>query len=129
MTTSVTVGVSPCSSTSSIEHRDGARPVKSDACRATMAKRLTKALRGKRRWIGLQVSDCNSRDELEKAIEAIAPSIEWKLTVFEGHKAILNVRLEHLDEWKLNLANPTSNIQSVTTSGKIRLVKERMGLN
>ncbi len=66
---------------------------------------------------------------MEKAIEAIAPSIEWKLTVFEGDKAILNVRLEHLDEWKLNLANPTSNIQSVTTSGKIRLVKERMGLN
>ena len=94
-----------------------------------MAKRLTKALRGKRRWIGLQVSDCNSRDELEKAIEAIAPSIEWKLTVFEGHKAILNVRLEHLDEWKLNLADPASNIYSVTTSGKIRLVKERMGLN
>ena len=94
-----------------------------------MGKRLTKALRGKRRWIGLHVSDCKSRDELKKAIETIAPSSEWKLTVFEGEKAILRVRLEELDDWKSILADPTSNIHSVTTSGKIRLVKERMGLS
>ena len=92
-----------------------------------MAKRLTKALRGKRRWIGIHVSDCNSRDELKKAIESIAPSSEWKLTVYEDDKAILKVRLEDLDDWKMNLADSTLNVHSVTTSGKIRLVKERMG--
>jgi|TARA_B100000519_G_scaffold190980_1_gene190957 hypothetical protein len=94
-----------------------------------MAKRLTKALRGKRRWIGLQFSGCNSRDELAKAIEAIAPSSEWKVTVFDGQKAILKVRLEDLEDWRLILEDENSNLHSVTTSGKIRLVKERMGLN
>ena len=94
-----------------------------------MGKRLTKALRGKRRWIGLHVSDFNSRDELKKAIETIAPSSEWKLTAFEGEKAILRVRLEDLDDWKSKLVDSTTNIHSVTTSGKIRLVKERIGLS
>ena len=94
-----------------------------------MAKRLTKALRGKRRWIGIHVSGCNSRDELKNAIESIAHSNEWKLTVYEGDKAILKVRLEDLVGWKMNLSDSTSKIHSVTTSGKIRLVKERMGFN
>lgn len=94
-----------------------------------MAKRLTKALRGKRRWIGLQFSDYNSRGELKKAIEAIAPTSEWKLTVFEDQKAIIKVRLEDLDAWRTNFGKENSNLRSVTTPGKIRLVKERMELS
>ena len=93
-----------------------------------MAKRLTKALRGKRRWIGLIVRNCNSRDELKKILGDIAPSDEWKLVVFEGEKAIVKVPLSELDDWRTILATPGPEIHSVTTSGKIRLVKERMGL-
>ena len=127
--TSVTVGGSTSCSTSSIKPRDSARPVKSDASRDTMAKTLTKALRGKRRWIGIKVSGYESRDALKKAIENIAPSPEWKLTLFEDDKAIVKVRLEDLDAWRNILQRSHSKIQSVTTSGKIRLVKQRMDLN
>ena len=94
-----------------------------------MAKTLTKALRGKRRWIGINVSGYDSRDSLEKAIESIAPSSEWKLTLFEDDKAIVKVRLEDIDDWRKNFEVSNSNIESVTTSGKIRLVKQRMGFN
>ena len=129
MTTSVTVGGSTSCSTSSIKPRDSARPVKSDASRDTMAKTLTKALRGKRRWIGINVSGYDSRDSLEKAIESIAPSSEWKLTLFEDDKAIVKVRLQDLGDWRKNFEVSNSNIESVTTSGKIRLVKQRMGFS
>ena len=129
MTTSVTVGGSTSCSTSSIKPRDSARPVKSDASSDTMAKTLTKALRGKRRWIGINVSGYDSRDSLEKAIESIAPSSEWKLTLFEDDKAIVKVRLQDLGDWRKNFEVSNSNIESVTTSGKIRLVKQRMGFN
>tara|TARA_B100001996_G_scaffold371204_1_gene346312 strand:- start:234 stop:518 length:285 start_codon:yes stop_codon:yes gene_type:complete len=93
-----------------------------------MAKTLSKALRGKRRWIGIKAIGYDSRDTLKKAIENIAPSPEWKLTLFEDNKAIVKVRLDDLDAWRNNLQQPNSKIQSVTTSGKIRLVKQRMGL-
>lgn len=127
--TSVTVGGSTSCSTSSIKPRDSARPVKSDASSDTMAKTLTKALRGKRRWIGINVIGYDSRDSLEKAIETIAPSSEWKLTLFEDDKAIVKVRLQDLGDWRKNFEVSNSNIESVTTSGKIRLVKQRMGFN
>ncbi|MBJ84597.1 MAG: hypothetical protein CMB52_03665 [Euryarchaeota archaeon] len=93
-----------------------------------MAKRLTKALRGKRRWIGLIVPNCNSRGELEKILGDFAPSDEWKLVVFEGEKAIMKVPISDLDDWRTILDRSDSEMHSVTTSGKIRLVKERMGL-
>lgn len=94
-----------------------------------MAKKLTKALRGKRRWIGIKVSGYDTRDELKKAIENIAPSPEWKLALFEYDKAIVKVRLDDLDAWRKKLQRSSPKIKSVTTSGKIRLVKERMGFS
>ena len=94
-----------------------------------MAKTLTKALRGKRRWIGINASGYDSRDGLKKAIESIAPSSEWKLTLFEVDKAIVKVRLEDIDAWRKNFDESNLNIESVTTSGKIRLVKLRMGFS
>ncbi len=128
-TRSVTVGVSGSFSFSSIKHGDGARPVKSDACRATMAKRLTKALRDKRRWLGLEALSCSTKDELEGVIDNVAPSNHWKIVIFENGKAILKVRLIELEDWRDVFASPNTPIRSITTSGKIRLVKERMGLN
>ncbi len=94
-----------------------------------MAKRLTKALRGKRRWIGLVTTGYQSREEVKEAIKEIAPSSEWKLTVFEDQKAILKVSLKDIEDWRTSLAENHTNLHSVTTSGKIRLVKEKMGLN
>ena len=94
-----------------------------------MAKRLTKALRGKRRWIGLNVSNCESRSELESKIKEIAPSEDWRLMDFSNGKAILRVLLKDQPEWRSILDKPGLPIHSVTMSGKIRLVRERLELD
>ena len=93
-----------------------------------MAKRLTKALRAKRRWVGLNVSNCKSRTELEEKIREIAPVEEWKLMDFKEGKAIIRILLKDQDPWRDVLSNPESPIHSVTMSGKIRLVRERIYL-
>jgi hypothetical protein len=93
-----------------------------------MTKRLTKALRDKRRWVGLHVSNCNSRSELEEKIREIAPIEEWKLMDFKDDKAIIRILLKDQKLWRDALNNPDYPIHSVTMSGKIRLVRERIYL-
>jgi len=85
-----------------------------------MAKKLTKALRGKRRWIGCEVESFQSRSELSK----YASNYPLKLYDFEEGKCIFMVRLEDYEPIKEGLSN--SRIKTVTSSGKIRLVRERM---
>ena len=128
-TTSEIVGESPSTSDSSIKDCECARPVKSDDCRGTMAKRLTKALRGKRRWVGLNVSNCESRSELESKIKEIAPTEDWRLMDFSNGKAILRILLKDQPKWRSTLDKPGQPIHSVTMSGKIRLVRERLELD
>ena len=94
-----------------------------------MAKRLTKALRDKRRWVGLAVSDYNNRAEVKSAIDKLAPVSEWKLMDFTEGKAIIRILLKHEKLWRGVLKNTDSQIQSVTMSGKIRLVRERLGIS
>jgi hypothetical protein len=93
-----------------------------------MAKRLTKALREKRRWVGLSVLNCTSRSDLKSKIEKIAPVEEWKLMDFNNGKAILMILLKNQVEWRNVLENPNQEIHSITMSGKIRLVRERLEL-
>ena len=85
-----------------------------------MAKKLTKVLRGKRRWIGCVAEGFSDRSELEEFLS----SIQVKLYDFEEGKCILMVRLEDYLEVKDLLSE--GRIRSVTSSGKIRLVRERM---
>ena len=124
--TSEIVGDTTPSSESSIKHCECARPVKSDDCPSTMAKRLTKALREKRRWVGLSVKSCTNRAELKSKIKKIAPVDEWKLMDFSDGKAILRILLKNQNEWREVFDNPDQDIHSVTMSGKIRLVRERL---
>ena len=91
-----------------------------------MAKRLTKALREKRRWVGLSVSGCETRADLEVKIAEIAPVEEWRLMDFNQDKAILRILLKDQKEWRAVLNMPENTIHSITTSGKIRLVRERL---
>ncbi len=88
-----------------------------------MAKKLTKALRGKRRWIGCEVGSFESRHELSDYVS----NYSLKLYDFEDGKCILMVRLEDYDSIKERLLN--SRIKTVTSSGKIRLVRERMNFS
>jgi hypothetical protein len=93
-----------------------------------MAKRLTKALREKRRWVGLHVNNCRNRAELESKIKEIAPAEDWRLMDFTDGKAILRILLKDQNEWRAILNKPDQPIHSVTMSGKIRLVRERLKL-
>jgi len=87
----------------------------------------TKALRPKRRWIGIEVDPAlTTRKEVESAVESIAPCKHWRLYDFKEGKAILRVRLAAYPAWREALVGPA--LTSVTASGKIRLVRERMGL-
>tara|TARA_B100000945_G_scaffold312938_2_gene308173 strand:- start:459 stop:794 length:336 start_codon:yes stop_codon:yes gene_type:complete len=107
-----------------------------------MAKRLSKALRGKRRWLGVLVSpDIKSKSQMISSIEKLSQKLELssipKLMDFSINQlsdgcgtGILQVKLvdsfvirEHLeadDSLKKN------GFSSLTTSGKIRLVRERI---
>ncbi len=85
-----------------------------------MADKLTKALRGKRRWIGCTCEGFNSRSELEKYLQ----DFSVKLYDFEDGKCILVVRLEEYKTIRESLSS--GRVVSVTSSGKIRLVRERM---
>ena len=86
-----------------------------------MAKKMTKALRGKRRWIGCKISGFSKRTELEQYLS----NYPVKLYDFEDEKCILMVRLEDYDSTKQNFID--GKIKTVTSSGKIRLVRDRMG--
>lgn len=85
-----------------------------------MAKKLTKALRGKRRWVGCLCPEFEKRSQL---IEYLSKH-PVRLYDFEDGKCILMVKLEDYDSVKSELV--VGKVISQTSSGKIRLVRERM---
>ncbi len=93
-----------------------------------MAKRLTKALREKRRWVGITVNGVVERKDLERLISQLAPTEDWKLYDFKDNIAIIRILLRDQPLWRPILDVEGGQIRSVTTSGKIRLVRERLGL-
>lgn len=122
-----------------------------------MAKRLSKALREKRRWIGVLVHPRHQhRDAVEQVLLQISQTIEpepsLRLMDFfpqherpalaeqpelarqhdDGGLAIVRAPLKAMVELRNllqdNNALETWGVMSLTTSGKIRLVRQRMGL-
>lgn len=123
-----------------------------------MAKRLSKALRGKRRWLGILVdSRITNRKQFEKILSDIGAEFSLKKPIrlmdFKNNKhydepenviqfladkemrndvgaAIIEVQLEDYDDVR-NLISESDffyhkGALSFTTSGKIRLVRERI---
>jgi hypothetical protein len=107
-----------------------------------MAKRLSKALRGKRRWLGVLVSPgIKSKSQMISSIEKLSQKLELssspKLMDFSVNQltdgcgtGILQVKLadsfvirEHLEA---DDSLEKNGLSSLTTSGKIRLVRERL---
>tara|TARA_B100000767_G_scaffold272037_1_gene298884 strand:- start:573 stop:857 length:285 start_codon:yes stop_codon:yes gene_type:complete len=88
-----------------------------------MAKKLTKALRGKRRWVGCNCDGFKSRNELESYLL----ELPVRLYDFENDMCILVVSLDEYDSLKEKLSS--GRVVSNTSSGKIRLVRERMGFS
>ena len=122
-----------------------------------MAKRLTKALREKRRWIGVQVHPRHQhREAVEHVVQNMSQMMEAKPSLRlmdfssqqerpmlaeqtdlanqhgEGGLAIVRAPLKAMPQLRNLLqdknALETWGIMSLTTSGKIRLVRQRLGL-
>lgn len=121
-----------------------------------MAKRLSKALRGKRRWVGVLVEPTlNSRDKVEQSLQTLCTTIgEVRLRLFDcivaderaqsttveatedipatGGLAIIEVPLTAYSDLRAVLEGESAlashGFQSLTASGKIRLVRQRLGL-
>ena len=97
-----------------------------------MAK-VSKANRGKNRWIGLQISKKPvTRATLEDNLLKIMGDINWKLFDLiddDMHTlAILRTPLEDSLEAKKKI-NSIDGMSTLTTSGKIRLVRQRLGIH
>ena len=128
-----------------------------------MAKKLSKALRGKRRWFGVAVSpQIIARNELEKSLDILQDILlcEKKLKLMDffnsssqvaklahtnlenslpSHSlqgdegfAIIQVPHEVSNEFRKLIDNQSGyskySMLSVSTSGKIRLIRQRLNL-
>ena len=103
-----------------------------------MGKMPTKAKRGKRRWIGLEFkgNELSRETALDKAKDFLGVEKIRLFDLVENDesgitKGIVEVRHEDLGFIKERLESLEGNleeIKSVTMSGKIRLVRSRMGI-
>ena len=88
-----------------------------------------KAARGKHRWVAVQVNKSIQRDSLKKLLEESLEGLEWKL--FDIHKqpnrtfAIVKTTLSDY-RTLLTILTRISGFETITSSGKVRLVRERM---
>ena len=91
--------------------------------------RPKKAARGKHRWVAIQVNKSIQRDSLKKLLGESLKGLEWKL--FDSEKqskrtfAIIKVTLSDYQQ-ALSTLNEISGFETITSSGKIRLVRERV---
>ena len=87
---------------------------------------LRKAARGKRRWVGVKID--RERIDEDTLLEELTPDagkprIAW--TSDDGCYVILEVRLENHKKLVDSIKN-LNYAKSITSSGKIRLVKSRI---
>ena len=91
--------------------------------------RPKKAARGKHRWVAIQVNKSIQRDSLKKLLGESLEGLEWKL--FDSEKqskrtfAIIKITLSDYQQ-ALSTLNEISGFETITSSGKIRLVRERV---
>jgi len=90
----------------------------------------SKAKRGKNRWIGIIVTNPSiTRSEMGNLLELGLQGISWKLFDFHQHGnqkiAIIRTMLEDASEAR-DKVNSIEGLSTTTTSGKIRLVRERL---
>ncbi len=136
------------------------KSLEGEGFRERMAKRLSKALRGKRRWLGVAfASDLQTRKEVNTSIEAafghLVEEKPIRLMDFHAHGSeqagqteqhfsgdqeavagvgygILEVPHEVYEAVRALVKSPEAlddlSMMSLTSSGKIRLVRERLVL-
>ncbi len=91
----------------------------------------SKAKRPKRRWVGIRISADINRNDLNSIIEQIFPTSSAKLydleLIGEENRAIVRINLSEVSEF-ISKCQLDSRIETLTTSGKIRLVRDRLGI-
>ena len=91
--------------------------------------RPKKAARGKHRWVAIQVNKSIQRDSLKKLLGESLKGLEWKLFHSEKQSkrtfAIIKITLSDYQQ-ALATLNEISGFETITSSGKIRLVRERV---
>jgi len=95
--------------------------------------RLGKVARGKSRWVGFSIAPAiESREACHASISDYLSGISWKMYDCKLNNSrtlvIIRVPLEECDE-AISKINKCETMQTITKSGKIRLVRERLGLN
>ena len=94
---------------------------------------LGKAARGKHRWIGLRISsETLSRRVAEEILGRLLEGLQWKMydhyIAPEGSAlAIVRVQLTDCEEVTSRI-NSGKDCSTITRSGKIKLVRERLGI-
>ena len=88
-----------------------------------------KVARGKHRWIAILVNKSIQRDSFNKLLGQSLEGLEWQLFDMEKQSkrtfAILKTTLSDYQE-ALATLNEISGFETLTSSGKIRLVRERV---
>ena len=91
--------------------------------------RQKKAARGKHRWVAIRVNKSINRDSLNKLLGESLDGLEWRLFDSEKQsKRTFAILKTTLSDYRLTLTalNEISCLETITSSGKIRLVRERI---
>jgi hypothetical protein len=92
--------------------------------------RVSKVARGKHRWIGVRGDKTyKSREELMAIISDILEHCEWKLydVKFIDQISVFIIKIQLQDYKKsLNLINSNNSFETLTSSGKINRIRERL---
>ena len=94
--------------------------------------KVNKSARGKHRWIGFQLDvEDFSRHRCEVFLSEILINMSWRLFDFKNidgvYNGILKVPLRSYIDAK-DIINQQDDTSTITSSGKIKLVRERMNL-
>tara|TARA_B100001996_G_C18520505_1_gene539084 strand:+ start:239 stop:547 length:309 start_codon:yes stop_codon:yes gene_type:complete len=89
----------------------------------------SKAKRPKRRWVGIHLRDEIGRAQVNSILENIFPSDSLKLydlQIIDGKcYGIVRINLSEVSDFIVK-CETDPRLQTITTSGKIRLVRERL---
>jgi hypothetical protein len=88
-----------------------------------------KAARGKHRWVAFRVEKIINRTKLKQFLMPCLEGYVWRLfDVFEAEGATLAILKIQLGDYQqvLSRINNSGEMETVTSSGKIRLVRQRL---
>ena len=93
----------------------------------------SKALRGKHRWVGLKINQNElNRNACQKLLENILDEIKFRMydCIIEKNSALVIIKVALNDQKKTrDSIEDSSTTEPLTTSGKIRLVRERLSVS